>query len=339
MPIIFSSNKPVAPPVAAGPGVPLIILSGFLGAGKTTILNRILGGQHHRKVAVLVNELGRIDIDGRLLKSRAGDVIELVGGCVCHEVRTQEELRTAIEEVVNRSQPECIVLETTGIAEPAAILEGLAALPASKRWAFATGVVTVVDADAGEKNLIRHAEARAQVLAADGVLLTKLDLVDAEGLTRLHAALAGLNPGAERVTFPDTAAGTAALVPWILDRRTPRSAHHHVGTCGHAHPHAHGQLVAVALSEDRPLLADPVLAMCRGLGDDLVRAKGFVLVAGESRRGFVERAGTQISFRFEGEWPPGPKKTELVLIGERLYGAALQRQLWACLAPTTRGSE
>ena len=109
--------------------VPLVIVSGFLGAGKTTVLNRVLGAQHHRRLAVIVNELGRIDIDGKLLRARAGDVVELAGGCVCHEVRTQEELWGALDEVIARSRPEVVVLETTGIAEPQAILDGLAALP------------------------------------------------------------------------------------------------------------------------------------------------------------------------------------------------------------------
>ncbi|HEY0707336.1 MAG TPA: GTP-binding protein, partial [Polyangia bacterium] len=72
--------------------VPLVIVTGFLGAGKTTLLNRVLGAQHHKRLAVIVNELGRIDIDGRLLRARAGDVVELAGGCVCHELRTMDEL-------------------------------------------------------------------------------------------------------------------------------------------------------------------------------------------------------------------------------------------------------
>ncbi len=84
--------------------VPLIIVTGFLGAGKTTMLNRVLGAPHGRRVGVIINELGRIDIDTRLIKSRSGDVMELVGGCVCHEVRVQSELWAAVAEVVKRSR-------------------------------------------------------------------------------------------------------------------------------------------------------------------------------------------------------------------------------------------
>ena len=109
--------------------VPLIIVTGFLGAGKTTMLNRVLGAPHGRRIGVIINELGRIDIDTRLIKSRAGDVMELVGGCVCHEVRVQSELLGGGRRGRARSLPEVVILETTGIAEPWSILDGLEALP------------------------------------------------------------------------------------------------------------------------------------------------------------------------------------------------------------------
>jgi G3E family GTPase len=303
--------------------VPLVILTGFLGAGKTTVLNRVLGAQHHRRVAVIVNELGRIDIDGKLLRARAGDVVELAGGCVCHEVRTQEELWGALGEVLARARPERIVLETTGIAEPQAILDGLAALPPDRLAVRAAAVVTVVDADAGAAQLERHAEARAQVEVADRLLLTKLDLAPPDRLGALHRALDRLNAQAERAAFP--AAVTAELVPWLLDRPG------RVRPGGHAHPHHHGQLVAAAFSDEAPLLAEPLLALCGRLGPALVRVKGFVHVAGEDRRGFLERAGNVTELRLGEPWA-GPRRTELVFIGEALDPGALRRELWACAA-------
>jgi len=303
--------------------IPLVIVTGFLGAGKTTVLNRVLGAQHHRRVAVIVNELGRIDIDGKLLRARAGDLVELAGGCVCHEVRTQEELWGALKEVIARARPEVIVLETTGIAEPQAILDGLAALP--EDWLPVRGgaVVTVVDADAGAAQLERHAEARAQVEAADRLLLTKLDLAPPERLGALHAALERLNGAAERAAFPPEA--TAELVPWLLDRPAPARAP------GGVRPHAHGQLVAAAFSDEAPLLPAALLALCQRLGPALVRVKGFVHVAGEERRGFLERAGNVTELRYGEPWA-GPARSELVFIGERLDPGALQRELWACRA-------
>jgi G3E family GTPase len=305
--------------------IPLVIVTGFLGAGKTTVLNRVLGAQHHRRVAVIVNELGRIDIDGKLLRARAGDVVELAGGCVCHEVRTQEELWGALDEVIARARPERVVLETTGIAEPQAILDGLAALPPERAKVKASAVVTVIDADAGAEQLDRHAEARAQVTVADRLLLTKLDLAPPERVNAVHQALDALNPGAERATFPPEA--TAELVPWLLDR--PGSARARMP----GRPHAHGQLVAAAFSDDAPLLGPPLLALCHRLGPALVRVKGFVHLAGEDRRGFLERAGNVTELRLGDLWT-GPRRTELVFIGDDLDPAALRRELWTCRAST-----
>jgi len=307
------------------PQPPLVLLTGFLGAGKTTLLNRVLGAQHRRRVGVIINELGRIDIDTRLVKSRAGDVMELAGGCVCHEVRVQSELWAAIAEVARRARPEVVVLETTGIAEPWSILDGLDGLGAAAP-AVASGVVCAVDAEAGAGQIARHEEARAQIEAADRLLLTKLDLASPEAVVELHRELARRNPAAERASFPPTAEATAELVPWLLDIRA-------AGRARPAHrPHRHGQLSAVAYSDPAPLLAEPLLAVVERLGPALVRAKGFVHLAGEPRRGFLERAGLRTELRFADPWGGEPPQTEIVLIGEDLDDGVIRRQIWACRA-------
>ncbi len=137
--------------------VPFTILTGFLGVGKTTTLNRMLAAPHGRRIAVLVNELGRIAIDTRLIVARGSDVLELAGGCVCCKVDLKSDLWDGIGEVVARSQPTQVVLETTGIAEPDAILDGLARVPAAVRARILpAGVIAVVDAEAGAAQLDRH---------------------------------------------------------------------------------------------------------------------------------------------------------------------------------------
>ena len=111
--------------------------------------------------------------------------MELAGGCVCHEVRVQSELWAAIDEVNRRSRPDVVLLETTGIAEPWSILSGLEDL-GDAAPAVAAGVICVVDAEAGGGQLTRHEEARAQVEAADRILLTKLDLATGDAVVALH---------------------------------------------------------------------------------------------------------------------------------------------------------
>jgi G3E family GTPase len=308
---------------------PFTILTGWLGAGKTTALNRMLAARHGRRIAVLVNELGRISIDTQLILRRGGDVLELAGGCVCCKVDTKNDLWDGIADVVKRSGCEHVVLETTGIAEPAAILDGLARRAEVRDRVACVGVACVVDAETGAAALSAREEARAQAETADRVLLAKLDVATAAALRATHARLDELAPNTERAGFPPDEAGGLALADWLLARRdvTRRSA------AGHDHhDHSrHGQLVAVAFVDDAPLLGERVLAMIDGLGDRCVRVKGFLHVAGDDRQAFVERAGARTGLRYLEAWGDRPRRSEVVLIGE-LDEAAVRRALWACRA-------
>ena len=316
--------------------VPFTILTGWLGAGKTTALNRMLGAGHGKRIAVLVNELGRISIDTQLILGRGGDVLELAGGCVCCKVDTKNDLWDGIGDIVARSKPDHVVLETTGIAEPAAILDGLVRVPEAVRERIVpAGVVCVVDAEAGAAAIEKREEAREQAACADRVLLAKLDVASVDAVRKTHAILDEIAPHAERASFPSDDAGARALTSWVIEPRKVRAwtmrthAHHHDEHGGHHHG---GQLVAVAFTDDAPLVGERVMAVIEGLGDRLVRAKGFVHLAGEDRRGFVERAGVRTELSHREPWGEATRRTELVLIGDDLDEAALHRALWACRA-------
>jgi len=314
--------------------VPFTILTGWLGAGKTSALNRMLAAQHGRKIAVLVNELGRIAIDTQLIIGRGNDVLELAGGCVCCKVDLKNDLWDGIGDIVARSAPDSVVLETTGIAEPAAILDGLVRVPAAVRDRIQpAGVICVVDAEAGAEALTKRDEAREQALAADRILLSKLDAATPAAVARTHAVLDELLPAgdAERASFPRDDAGDRALTAWIIERR-PLRAWSERSEPTHR-PHRHGQLIAISFADDSPLVGDRVLSVVESFGDRLVRAKGFVHLAGDDRRGFLERAGIRTELRHDGSWPAGaPRRTELVLIGDDLDEGAVHRALWACRA-------
>lgn len=316
--------------------VPFTILTGWLGAGKTTALNRMLAASHGKRIAVLVNELGRISIDTQLIIGRGGDVLELAGGCVCCKVDLKNDLWDGIGDIVVRSKPDHVVLETTGIAEPAAILDGMFRVPDAVRdRILPAGVVCVVDAEAGGAALEKRDEAREQVMCADRVLLAKLDVATPDAVRRCHAILDELAPSAERASFPDDDAGARAMTAWVVEPRklrawttgTPRTR------ADHDHAHHHGnQIVAVAFTDDAPLVGERVLAVIEGLGERLIRAKGFVHLAGDDRRGFVERAGVRTELRHLEAWGDAPRRTELVLIGDDLDEGAVHRALWACRA-------
>ncbi|MEO8552212.1 MAG: GTP-binding protein [Kofleriaceae bacterium] len=329
---------------------PFTILSGWLGAGKTTTLNRMLAARHGKRIAVLVNELGRISIDTQLIVSAGGDVLELAGGCVCCKLDIKNDLWDGIAEIVERSKPDHVVLETTGIAEPAAILESLHAKRplgtdsiAAKRTAeqaaareriSPAGVICVVDAESGAAALGEREEAAAQAMAADRVLIAKLDVASADAVRATHARLDTLAPHAERAAFPPDDAGGLALTAWLLEPRplrawSTREPHAHAHGAGHHHGN---QLIAVTFTDTAPLVGERVLAVIDALGPRLVRAKGFVHLAGEPRRGFLERAGIRTSLELRDEWGDSPRTSELVLIGDDLDEAALRRALWACRA-------
>jgi G3E family GTPase len=310
--------------------VPFTILTGFLGAGKTTLLNRLLARKVDRRVAVLVNELGRIPIDGKLIGDRGGDLLELAGGCVCCKLDLRSDLWDGIADVVARSQPDQVVLETTGIAEPPALIEGLGRLPdALAGRIIPAGVVCVVDAETAASVLDRHDEARVQVECADRLILTKLDRADPARLGEAHRLLAARNRAAERASFPVTEAGDRALAEFVLAVRRPSAA---PATPHGQGPHRHGQLVAACFADPAPLLADLLLFTVEDLRPHLVRAKGFVHLAGDHRRGLLELAGTQLALRPGPPWGTEPPRTELVFIGEAIEEPAITRRLWACRA-------
>jgi G3E family GTPase len=318
--------------------VPFTILTGWLGAGKTTALNRMLAAPHGKRIAVLVNELGRISIDTQLIIGRGGDVLELAGGCVCCKVDIKNDLWDGIGDIIARSNPDHVVLETTGIAEPAAILDGLVRVPDAVRdRIIPAGVICVVDAETGARAVRDRDEAREQAAAADRVMLAKLDVATPDAVRATHATLDEFAPHAERASFPTDTAGAVAMTSWVVEQRKLRAWNmrkhddHGDDDDDHGHHHHGNQIVAVTFSDDAPLVGERVMAVIEALGDRLVRAKGFVHLAGETRRGFVERAGLRTSLELRDPWGGAPR-TELVLIGDDLDEAALRRALWACRA-------
>ena len=293
------------------------------------MLNRILANAGRRRIAVLVNELGRIAIDSKLILSRGGDILELAGGCVCCKVDTKNDLWDGIADVIERSKPHHVILETTGIAEPGAILDGFRYLPEEQQHLVdPVGIIAVVEAEAGPRMLREREEAREQVLCADRLLLSKLDIATPEQASALHASLDALNPSAERASFPLDESASHALLSWILESKATRAPR------PHSHNHSSGQLVAISFAESAPLLAERLLQLIERFRGQLYRVKGFVNIAGESRQGFLELAGDRVSLVFGEPWPTQSTapQTELVLIGDDLDEATIRRQLWACRA-------
>jgi G3E family GTPase len=304
--------------------VPLTILTGFLGAGKTTALNRLLGAAGGRRIAVLVNDLGAIDIDKRLIERQSGDVLELAGGCVCCKIDLRRDLWVHVRDLVDRSRADHIVLETTGAADPGAILE---LPPEIAARAAVVGVVAVVDAETGGAALERHVEARAQVEVSERVLLSKTDVAAPDGLGSAHRRVREINGAAEVAAFVRGHEGDMFLSRWLLEKRrngaTPGAR---------LRKRRHGQLVAATFVDERPMVGALVSEWLARLGPSIVRAKGFVNLAGQDRRAWLEVAGARVTLAPAAPWGDDTRMTELVVIGEGLDDESLKRQLWACAA-------
>ena len=177
--------------------VPVTILTGFLGAGKTTLLNRILTAEHGHRVAVIVNEFGEVGIDHHLLISSEQEIVEMSNGCICCTVRG-DLLRSLFQLLEHRAKFDTLMIETTGLADPAPVAQTFFVDERIRSEFQLNGVVTVVDAKHVWQQIDHSPEAREQIAFADLVLLNKLDLINPEDLQELEYKIRNLN-GAARI--------------------------------------------------------------------------------------------------------------------------------------------
>ena len=175
--------------------IPVTVLTGYLGAGKTTLLNRILSEQHGKKYAVIVNEFGEIGIDNDLVVGADEEVFEMNNGCICCTVRG--DLMRILGNLIKKSKFDAIIVETTGLADPAPVAQTFFVDENVGRQTRLDAIVTVADAKWLNDRLKDAPEAKNQIAFADVILLNKTDLVSPAELSEVEARIRGINPYAK----------------------------------------------------------------------------------------------------------------------------------------------
>jgi cobalamin biosynthesis protein CobW len=337
--------------------VPVTVVTGFLGAGKTTLISHLIRNANGRRLAVVVNEFGTLGVDGAILKGCAipdcpeENIVELANGCLCCTVA--DDFIPTVEALLALSpRPDHILIETSGLALPKPLLKAFD-WPAIRSRITVDGVIALADAEAVAAGRFApdpaavRAQAEAdgaldhdtplaevfedQIACADVILLTKADLAGAEGIEAARAAIAAEAPRA----VPMVAVTEGAVDPRVIlglgvaaeDDLAARPSHHD-GHDDHEHDDFDQLVIDLPEQADLGALAQRVAVAARDM--DLLRVKGFVAVAGKPMRGLIQAVGARVRHQFDRPWAPGEARaTQLVVIAEhgRLDPAAVRAAL------------
>lgn len=347
--------------------IPVTVLTGYLGAGKTTLLNRILSEPHGKKYAVIVNEFGEIGIDNDLIVGVDEEVFEMNNGCVCCTVRG--DLVRIINGLMKRKGKfDAIIVETTGLADPAPVAQTFFVDEDIRRHAALDAVVTVADAKWLSQRLKDAPEAKNQIAFADVIVLNKTDLVDGGEIAEVEARIRGLNPYARlhrsercQVALAEVLERKAFDLDRILEIEPDFLAgdhgHHYDHDHHHDHDHAHGdphghdhesqghgglkhyhdeEMQSLALRADRPVDAEKFLAWLQALvardGQKILRSKGILSFKGDERRYVFQGVHMMLDGDHQRPWKEGEaRESRVVFIGRDLPEDAIRWGFESCL--------
>jgi G3E family GTPase len=287
--------------------VPILLVVGFLGAGKTTVVNHLLAHAGGRRIAAVVNDFGAINIDAELIGSASDGVVSLANGCICCTL--EGDLLRTLATILRRSpRPDAIVIETSGVANPADIVRNLMD-PVIWREAPLETVLCVVDASMPAVKL-NDALLCSQLRVADVVALSKGDLVDAAGRQRMRDAVRAVRPAAVLVDAPHGQVPSVLLFPEDPDRSpVPRDP-------GRRSPTS-DRFETFSWISHQPVLLARLQESIENLAPKLARAKGlFETVEQPGRCLQFQLAGGRATLAAAGTPPPGAPRARIVFIAE-----------------------
>ncbi len=313
--------------------IPTTVLTGFLGAGKTTLLNHLLQANSREQIAVIVNEFGAINIDSQLVHATDEAIVELSNGCICCTVR--QDLIGAVSRILESGRKvDRFIIETTGLADPAPIIQSFMLDEVLRKNLKLDAIVTVADAEYVLTQL-EHDEAREQVAFADVILLNKSDRAVAP-LDAIEAHLRALNPlAAIHRTQRSAVAPQRVLDVGAFDVRNALKIDAALlEELVHEHDAA---ITSVALSDpvalDGAALNRWLNRLVQEQGKDLLRTKGIVSLQGEPRRFVFHGVHMTLESAPGAAWRPDEQKqSQIVFIGRNLQGDALRHGFESCFA-------
>ena len=303
--------------------LPVTVVTGFLGSGKTTLVNHILSNRAGVRAAVLVNELGDIGIDNDLIVAAEGGMIELSNGCIC--CSTNNDLLDSIVSVLARPDPvDHILVETTGVADPLPVAQTFQR-PEFRDALRLDAIVAVADAEQFSLELFDGHAVRSQLRHADAILVNKCDRVGEERLAAVEDRIRAVNAEARLMRTTRS----AVPLPLILDvdLHRPQSDGH-----GHGHYHAHldeDGFVSLSFESDRPFSVARFQEFLDNRPPGLFRSKGFLWLAETGKRYVFHLVGGR--FTLDEDSSAGGAN-RLVLIGRQLDTEDLRLRLSHCLA-------
>ena len=322
------------------PGPSVTVLTGFLGAGKTTLVNHILSADHGRRIAVIVNEVGEIGIDGDLIVSTDEEVIEMANGCVCCTLSVRNDLTTTIRKLLARPEPpEYVVIETSGVADPVPVTQALFVGELADRISV-DGIVTVVDAKHVDAHLDAFGPDRAdsrvvdQIVCADRIVLNKTDLVDDGALRDTEARITGFNNTAPVIrscysrVHPDEILGIEAFggMSASADEGFLDDPYVHA-----REPGTEAISLEVAGELDEAILTEWLQGVTGARSADLYRIKGILAVEGRPEQTVLQGVHSVFELYPGGRWS-GRRRSRLVFIGRDLDSGMLRSGLEGCRA-------